>query len=106
MSSLSLDELEISAEIFQISGKKAAQNSRTAKLRVSARRNEKASDTEKAAYAATKKRLRTTEPRYCLRRLAAGGLEGDRTLDLCVANAALSQLSYKPVSVKYYSTIQ
>lgn len=25
-----------------------------------------------------------------------GGLEGDRTLDLCVANAALSQLSYIP----------
>ena len=25
-----------------------------------------------------------------------GGPEGDRTLDLCVANAALSQLSYKP----------
>ncbi len=31
------------------------------------------------------------------RRLAAGGLEGDRTLGLCVANAALSQLSYKPL---------
>ena len=27
-----------------------------------------------------------------------GGPEGDRTLDLCVANAALSQLSYKPES--------
>ena len=26
-----------------------------------------------------------------------GGPGGDRTLDLCVANAALSQLSYKPV---------
>ena len=26
-----------------------------------------------------------------------GGPEGDRTLDLCVANAALSQLSYGPV---------
>jgi hypothetical protein len=25
-----------------------------------------------------------------------GGPEGDRTLDLCVANAALSQLSYRP----------
>ena len=25
-----------------------------------------------------------------------GGPEGIRTLDLCVANAALSQLSYKP----------
>ena len=26
-----------------------------------------------------------------------GGLEGDRTLDLCDANAALSQLSYEPL---------
>ena len=26
-----------------------------------------------------------------------GGLEGDRTLDLRVANAALSQLSYEPI---------
>ena len=26
-----------------------------------------------------------------------GGLEEDRTLDLCVANAALSRLSYEPV---------
>lgn len=26
----------------------------------------------------------------------AGGLEGDRTLDLRIANAALSQLSYEP----------
>ena len=25
-----------------------------------------------------------------------GGPEGDRTLDLCIANAALSQLSYGP----------
>ncbi len=32
-----------------------------------------------------------------MRRLCAGGLEGDRTLGLCVANAALSQLSYEPV---------
>lgn len=32
-----------------------------------------------------------------------GGPEEDRTLDLCVANAALSQLSYGPViSVIYY----
>ena len=36
-----------------------------------------------------------------------GGLEGDRTLDLCVANAALSQLSYKPISLrKYYSSFR
>ena len=26
----------------------------------------------------------------------SGGAEGDRTLDLCIANAALSQLSYRP----------
>ena len=31
-----------------------------------------------------------------------GGPEGDRTLDLCVANAALSQLSYEPL----YTNIQ
>ena len=39
-----------------------------------------------------------------------GGLEGDRTLDLCDANAALSQLSYEPVellcsSESYYTII-
>ena len=37
------------------------------------------------------------------------GPEGIRTLDLCVANAALSQLSYKPglLTVKeYFSTLQ
>ena len=27
-----------------------------------------------------------------------GGAEGDRTLDLCIANAALSQLSYRPTT--------
>ncbi len=27
----------------------------------------------------------------------SGGAEGDRTLDLCIANAALSQLSYRPI---------
>ena len=30
--------------------------------------------------------------------MQVGGLEGDRTLDLRVANAALSQLSYEPIS--------
>ena len=30
-----------------------------------------------------------------------GGLEGIRTLDLCDANAALSQLSYEPVFVNF-----
>lgn len=35
---------------------------------------------------------------YCkTRKFYIGGLEGNRTLDLCVANAALSQLSYKPM---------
>jgi hypothetical protein len=28
-----------------------------------------------------------------------GGAEGDRTLDLCIANAALSQLSYRPYMI-------
>jgi hypothetical protein len=28
--------------------------------------------------------------------LAKSGAEGSRTLDLCIANAALSQLSYRP----------
>ena len=37
---------------------------------------------------------------YWVQRHAAGGPEGDRTLDLCVANAALSQLSYKPIKTK------
>ena len=32
----------------------------------------------------------------------AGGAEGDRTLDLSIANAALSQLSYGPVHHKIY----
>ena len=30
------------------------------------------------------------------REKGVGGAEGDRTLDLCIANAALSQLSYRP----------
>ena len=41
-----------------------------------------------------------TRSAYCkTRRFYIGGLEGDRTLDLCVANAALSQLSYKPMEI-------
>ena len=32
----------------------------------------------------------------------AGGAEGDRTLDLSIANAALSQLSYGPIRRKIY----
>ena len=30
--------------------------------------------------------------------LVVGGAEEDRTPDLCIANAALSQLSYRPIS--------
>ena len=37
-------------------------------------------------------------PDFWERQLAAGGPGGIRTHDLCVANAALSQLSYKPAS--------
>ena len=33
--------------------------------------------------------------------MQVGGLEGDRTLDLCDANAALSQLSYEPKSALF-----
>ena len=29
-----------------------------------------------------------------------GGAEGSRTLDLCIANAALSQLSYGPIHIE------
>ena len=32
--------------------------------------------------------------------LQSSGAEGSRTLDLCIANAALSQLSYRPFSRK------
>gem|GEM_PF-738429 len=32
--------------------------------------------------------------------LVSGGDNGDRTHDLCIANAALSQLSYIPTGVK------
>jgi hypothetical protein len=34
-----------------------------------------------------------------------GGAEEDRTPDLCIANAALSQLSYRPTSVAHFSTV-
>ena len=33
--------------------------------------------------------------------LKSGGEEGDRTLDLRIANATLSQLSYFPISVDF-----
>ena len=32
-----------------------------------------------------------------------GGDEGDRTPDLCIANAALSQLSYTPKQIQFFS---
>ncbi len=38
-----------------------------------------------------------TRPRDCQSE-KFGGAEGDRTLDLCIANAALSQLSYRPTT--------
>ena len=34
----------------------------------------------------------------CKEEKKIGGAEGDRTLDLCIANAALSQLSYRPTN--------
>src|SRR3989344_8351387 len=34
-----------------------------------------------------------------------GGAEGDRTLDLCIANAALSQLSYRPKWATFYTIL-
>ena len=36
---------------------------------------------------------------YALASLFSGGPEGDRTLDLRVANAALSQLSHEPIQL-------
>lgn len=43
---------------------------------------------------------------YCkTRKFYIGGLEGNRTLDLCVANAALSQLSYKPMKNAVYGRL-
>ncbi len=45
-----------------------------------------------------KKGLRNTEGLY----IHDGGDEGDRTPDLLTASQALSQLSYAPVTTKYY----
>lgn len=36
--------------------------------------------------------------------LVFGGDEGDRTPDLCIANAALSQLSYTPTELNFHFT--
>ena len=33
----------------------------------------------------------------CHKRIQESGAKGSRTLDLCIANAALSQLSYRPM---------
>src|SRR5262245_25111162 len=44
---------------------------------------------------------RTTAYRRNVRARHGDGEEGDRTLDLCIANAALSQLSYFPEAVGY-----
>jgi hypothetical protein len=43
-------------------------------------------------FAGMKKARTLSEP------LGFGGAEGDRTLDLRIANATLSQLSYRPVN--------
>ena len=45
-----------------------------------------------------KKSLRNSEGLY----IHDGGDEGDRTPDLLTASQALSQLSYAPVSMRYY----
>ena|GEM_PF-2335463 len=47
--------------------------------------------------------IKCGEPKGLPRR---GGPEGDRTLDLCIANAALSQLSYRPVFITQNSISQ
>ena len=51
-----------------------------------------------ARYFGMKKGLRNTEG-LCIH---DGGDEGDRTPDLLTASQALSQLSYAPVTTKYY----
>ena len=51
-----------------------------------------------ARYFGMKKGLRNTEDR-CIH---DGGDEGDRTPDLLTASQALSQLSYAPVTGRYY----
>ena len=59
---------------------------------------------------ATKKPLTPCEPRLfaascCLLPAVDGGAEGDRTLDLRIANAALSQLSYRPTSTAPFRSL-
>ena len=51
-----------------------------------------------ARYFGMKKALRNSEGLY----IHDGGDEGDRTPDLLTASQALSQLSYAPVTWKYY----
>ena len=46
--------------------------------------------------------LRAKEKSRSQKKSAFGGHEGSRTLDLCNANAALSQLSYAPVWLLLY----
>jgi hypothetical protein len=40
--------------------------------------------------------MRNKKARACAQAFFSSGAEGDRTPDLCIANAALSQLSYNP----------
>ena len=51
-----------------------------------------------ARYFGMKKGLRNSEDLY----IHDGGDEGDRTPDLLTASQALSQLSYAPVTRRYY----
>ncbi len=55
-------------------------------------RQQKSTEIRDPAYFRAKKKMRNRSD-YAFR---FGGPEGDRTLDLRVANAALSQLSYEP----------
>ena len=48
-------------------------------------------------------RLSNTKPRNCARPLGAGGLEGDRTLDLTNANRMLSQTELQAHYSLYYT---
>lgn len=51
---------------------------------------------ERSAFFFKKQTTLRGTPQRCLRSGRYGGTEGARTLDLRVANAALSQLSYDP----------
>ena len=54
------------------------------------------SDSSETTPSGYELRYTAAYPRYLEATTSAGGPGGIRTHDLCVANAALSQLSYKP----------